>query len=76
MDWQAPIQPTLKDVRIAASKIGLIVEADRDVVGWAYWLLNPDGSAPFANDNFHTTRDSVLSRVDEISDNDEPRGRF
>ena len=51
---------TLKVLRARAKAIGIRIEADRDDMGWGYWLVDANtGETPWDDDNFSTSHDEL-----------------
>lgn len=55
----------LNTLRKYAKTLGVKVEAERDDMGWGYWLLKDDGSGKgiFEDDNFCTSYDEILYKL-------------
>jgi len=54
---------TLNELRKIAATKGATIRTQRDIYGWSYWLLDSDGKDLFDDDNFHTSKDSVLEAL-------------
>lgn len=58
---------SLKDLRARAKAIGIRIEADRDDVGWGYWLVDAKtGETPWADDNFSTSHSELAGKLDDL----------
>jgi len=62
---------TLNELRKIAATKGATIRTQRDIYGWSYWLLDSDGKDLFDDDNFHTSKDSVLEALNRLLDTPE-----
>ena len=57
--------PTLSALRKRAKALGVVIETDRDDVGWGYWLLDAaTGGGVWADENFCTNRIEIRDKLD------------
>lgn len=58
---------SLKDLRVRAKAIGIKIEADRDDVGWGYWVIDAaTGEGPWEDDNFSTCHDELAGDITRL----------
>ena len=57
----------LQKLRDRAAKVGIRIEADRDDVGWGYWLIdNKTDTTPWGDENFSTSHDELEGKIDDL----------
>lgn len=60
---------SLKSLRAEAKKLGVLIEAQRDDFGWAYWLLNPETrEGAFGGDSFCTDHSEIEYKLERIKE--------
>jgi hypothetical protein len=58
---------TLACLRGRAAQLGVIIETDRDDVGWSYWLLDATTrNGVWDDDNFCTSLDEVDGKLGDL----------
>ena len=61
------VSKRLAALRSRAAQIGIRIEADRDDVGWGYWLIdNATGEGPWADENFSTSHDELDGKLSDL----------
>lgn len=60
---------TLKELRKQAKALGVKIEAERDDIGWGYWLLKDDdsGEGIWEDENFCVSLEEIYYKLQWVA---------